>query len=117
MEIKLNVDVTLDELEKMWQFPSRGETDEEQKIRMKRNELLLQIGQEISDNNEKLLNMENDLIGRTLNLDLGSSSPVNVTIKEITDTKVIVEYNNSTPGRTEEFIIGDFECLSGLKIR
>lgn len=117
MEIKLNVDVTLDELEKMWQFPSRGETDEEQKIRMKRNELLLQIGQEISDNNEKLLNMENGLIGKTLNLDLGSSSPVNVTIKEITDTNVIVGYNNSTPGRTEEFSVDSFEYLSGLKIK
>ena len=61
--------------------------------------------------------MENNLIGRTLNLDLGSSSPVNVVIKEITDTKVIVEYNNSTPGRTEEFTIIDFEYFSGLKIK
>ncbi len=61
--------------------------------------------------------MENNLIGRTLNLDLGSSSPVNVTIKEITNTKVIVEYNNSTPGRTEEFTIIDFEYFSGLKIK
>jgi FKBP-type peptidyl-prolyl cis-trans isomerase 2 len=61
--------------------------------------------------------VENNLIGITLNLDLGSSSPVNVTIKEITDGKVIVGYNNSTPGRTEEFSIGDFEYLSGLKIK
>jgi FKBP-type peptidyl-prolyl cis-trans isomerase 2 len=61
--------------------------------------------------------VENNLIGRTLNLDLGSSSPVNVVIKEITDTKVIVEYNNSTPGRTEEFTIIDFEYFSGLKIK
>ena len=61
--------------------------------------------------------MGNDLIGRTLNLDLGSSSPVNVTIKEITDDKVIVVYNNSTPGRIEEFSIGSFEYLSGLKIK
>jgi FKBP-type peptidyl-prolyl cis-trans isomerase 2 len=61
--------------------------------------------------------VENNLIGRTLNLDLGSSSPVNVTIKEITNTKVIVEYNNSTPGRTEEFTIIDFEYFSGLKIK
>ncbi len=60
--------------------------------------------------------MENDLIGRTLDLDLGST-PVNVTIKEITDTKVIVDYNRSTPGRTEEFIINDFEYFSGLKIK
>ena len=61
--------------------------------------------------------MENNLIGITLNLDLGSSSPVNVTIKEITDGKVIVGYNYSTPGRTEEFSIGDFEYLSGLNIK
>jgi hypothetical protein len=61
--------------------------------------------------------LTNNLIGRTLNLDLGSSSPVNVTIKEITDTKVIVGYNNSTPGRTEEFSVDSFEYLSGLKIR
>jgi len=57
------------------------------------------------------------LIGRTLDLDLGSSSPVNVTIKEITDTKVIVEYNRSTPGRTEEFSISNFEYFSMLKIK
>ena len=54
MEIKLNVDVTLDELEKMWELPPHGETDEEQKIRMKRNKLLLQIAEKISDNNEKV---------------------------------------------------------------
>jgi FKBP-type peptidyl-prolyl cis-trans isomerase 2 len=40
-----------------------------------------------------------------------------VTIKEITDTKVIVDYNRSTPGRTEEFSINDFEYFSGLKIK
>ena len=40
--------------------------------------------------------LTNNLIGRTINLDLGSSSPVSVTIKEITDTKVIVNYENST---------------------
>lgn len=61
--------------------------------------------------------LTNNLIGRTLNLDLGSSSPVNVTITEITDDKVIVRYNNSTPGRIEEFTIGSFEYLSGLKIK
>ena len=60
--------------------------------------------------------MENNLIGRTLDLDLGST-PVNVTIKEITDTKVIVDYNRSTPGRVEEFSISDFEYFSGLKIQ
>jgi hypothetical protein len=61
--------------------------------------------------------LTNNLIGRTLNLDLGSSSPVNVTIKEITDDKVIVGYNNSTPGKIEEFSIGSFEYISGLKIK
>lgn len=61
--------------------------------------------------------LTNNLIGRTINLDLGSSSPVNVTITEITDDKVIVRYNNSTPGRIEEFTIGSFEYLSGLKIK
>lgn len=61
--------------------------------------------------------LTNNLMGRTLNLDLGSSSPVNVTITEITDDKVIVRYNNSTPGRIEEFTIGSFEYLSGLKIK
>ena len=54
MEIKINVDVTLDELEQMWQMPPHGETDEEQKIRMKRNKLLLQIAKKISDNDEKI---------------------------------------------------------------
>jgi len=57
------------------------------------------------------------LIGRVLNLDLGSSSPVSVTIKEITDSKVVVGYNNSTPGRIEEFTIEDFEYFSMLKIK
>ena len=56
------------------------------------------------------------LVGRTLDLDLGSI-PVNITIREITDTKVLVEYNRSTPGRTEEFSISDFEYFSGLKIK
>ncbi len=65
---------------------------------------------------KNLLTVENNLIGRTLDLDLGST-PVNVTIKEITDTKVIVDYNRSTPGRTEEFSINDFEYFSGLKIK
>lgn len=55
------------------------------------------------------------LIGETLQLDLGST-PVNMTIKEITNNKVIVGYNYSTPGRTEEFTISDFEYLSGIKI-
>jgi hypothetical protein len=64
----------------------------------------------------KLREMKNELIGRTLDLDLGST-PVNMTIKEITETKVIVEYNHSTPGRTEEFSVSDFEYLSGLKIK
>ena len=61
--------------------------------------------------------LTNNLIGTTLNLDLGSSSPVTVTIKEITDTKVIVNYENSTPGRFEEFSIDNFEYFSGIKIK
>jgi hypothetical protein len=61
--------------------------------------------------------LTNNLIGKTLNLDLGSSSPVSVTIEEITDTKVIVNYENSTPGRFEEFSIDNFEYLSGIKIK
>ena len=61
--------------------------------------------------------LTNNLIGVTLNLDLGSSSPVTVTIKEITDTKVIVNYENSTPGRFEEFSIDNFEYFSGIKIK
>jgi hypothetical protein len=40
-----------------------------------------------------------------------------VTIKEITDTKVIVGYNDSNPGRDEEFSIDSFEYLSGIKIK
>lgn len=60
--------------------------------------------------------MENNLIGKTLTLDLGSS-PINMTIREITNDRVIVEYNRSTPGRIEEFSISDFEYLSGLKIK
>jgi hypothetical protein len=60
--------------------------------------------------------LTNNLIGRTLNLDLGST-PVKVKIKEITDTKVIVDYEQSTPGRFEEFSIDNFEYFSGLKIR
>jgi FKBP-type peptidyl-prolyl cis-trans isomerase 2 len=68
-------------------------------------------------NEELSPELKKNLIGRTINLDLGSSSPVSVTIKEITDTKVIVDYNNSTPGRVEEFSIDSFEYLSGLKIR
>ena len=61
--------------------------------------------------------LTNNLIGKTLDLDLGSSSPVTVTIKEITDTKVIVDYKNSTPGRFEEFSIDNFEYFSGIKIK
>jgi len=61
--------------------------------------------------------LTNNLIGTTLNLDLGSSLPVTVTIKEITDTKVIVNYENSTPGRFEEFSIDNFEYFSGIKIK
>jgi FKBP-type peptidyl-prolyl cis-trans isomerase 2 len=109
MKITIDIDLTLNELEKMWSFPPNRETDEEQKIRMKRNMLILQIVEKVSE--------DTSLIGKTFDLDLGSSSPVSVTIKEITDTKVIVGYNDFNPGRAEEFSIDSFEYLSGLKIR
>jgi hypothetical protein len=60
--------------------------------------------------------MEN-IIGKTLNLDLGAQAPVMMLVKEITDTKVIVEYLRSWSGRVEEFNIESFEKLSGLKLR
>lgn len=58
-----------------------------------------------------------EIIGKKFNLDLGSLSPVNVVVKEINKDKVIVEYLNSTPGRTEEFSISDFEYLAMIKIK
>ena len=60
--------------------------------------------------------LTNNFIGMSVSLDLGST-PVKVKIKEITDTKVIVDYEQSTPGRLEEFSIDNFEYFSGLKIR
>lgn len=60
--------------------------------------------------------LTNNFIGMSVSLDLGST-PVKVKIKEITDTKVIVDYEQSTPGRFEEFSIDNFEYFSGLKIR
>jgi len=49
-------------------------------------------------------------------LDLESLSPVEVRVKDITGDKVIVEYLNSTPGRTEVFSIEEFEYLAGIQI-
>lgn len=60
--------------------------------------------------------MEN-IVGKTLNLDLGSQVPVMMLVKEVSDTKVIVEYLRSWNGRIEEFDIESFEKLSGLKLR
>ena len=57
------------------------------------------------------------IIGKTFSLDLGSLALVEVLVKEITDSKVIVEYLHSTPGRVEEFTISDFEYFSGTKIK
>jgi len=57
MKITIDIDLTLNELEKMWSFPPNRETDEEQKIRMKRNMLILQIVEKVSD--------ETSLIGKT----------------------------------------------------
>ena len=54
------------------------------------------------------------IIGKKFTLDLGSS-PVEVKVVEIADSKVIVEYLNSTPGRIEEFSISDFEYFAMIK--
>jgi hypothetical protein len=56
------------------------------------------------------------LIGKEFNLDLGSLAPVSMIVKDVTKDKVIVEYLNSTPGRTEEFTISDFEYFAMIKI-
>ena len=56
-----------------------------------------------------------EIIGKTFNLDLGSS-PVEVKVIKITDSKVIVEYLHSTPGRIEEFSISNFEYFTMIKI-
>ena len=57
-----------------------------------------------------------DIIGKQFNLDLGSSSPVSVIVKDIKNDKVIVEYLHSTPGRTEEFTLSNFEYLACIEI-
>jgi len=58
-----------------------------------------------------------EIIGKKFDLDLSYFSPVSVVVKEITEEdKVIVEYLNSTPGRTEEFSISDFEYFAMIKI-
>ena len=59
---------------------------------------------------------EEGIIGKKFNLDVGSSSPVSVIVRNITDDKIIVEYIGSTPGRMEEFNIPDFEYLAGIKL-
>jgi hypothetical protein len=43
-----------------------------------------------------------EIIGKNFNLDLSSSSPVEIVVRDITKDKVIVEYLKSTPGRIEE---------------
>jgi len=57
-----------------------------------------------------------DLIGKHFDLDLGSLAPVSVTVQNVIEEKVIVEYNNSTPGRIGEFLISDFEYLAMIKL-
>ena len=47
---------------------------------------------------------------------MGSLAPVEVKVVEITDSKVMVEYLNSTPGRVKEFSISDFEYFAMIKI-
>jgi hypothetical protein len=56
------------------------------------------------------------IIGKEFNLDLGSLAPVSMIVKDVTKDKVIVEYLNSTPGRTEEFTISDFEYFAMIKL-
>ncbi len=56
------------------------------------------------------------LIGKAFTLDLGST-PVEVIVNDMTEDKVIVEYLNSTPGRTEEFTISDFEYFAMVKLK
>ena len=57
-----------------------------------------------------------EIIGKEFDLDLGSSSPVSMIVKDVTEDKVIVEYLRSTPGRVEEFTISEFEYLAGIEI-
>ena len=57
-----------------------------------------------------------EIIGKKFTLDVGSLAPVEVKVVEITDSKVMVEYLNSTPGRIEEFSISDFEYFAMIKI-
>lgn len=59
---------------------------------------------------------EEEIIGKKFNLDVGSSSPVSVIVRNITNDKIIVEYIGSTPGRMEEFNIPDFEYLACIKL-
>ena len=60
---------------------------------------------------------KNEIIGAQFTLDLGSLSPVQMVVKEVTKDKVIVEYLNSTPGRIEEFTISEFEYIAMIKIQ
>ena len=57
------------------------------------------------------------IIGQEFALDLGSLSPVEVRVKDITETKVIVEYLNAAPGRTQEFSIEEFEYLAATEVK
>ncbi len=59
---------------------------------------------------------KNQIIGKEFNLDLGSLAPVKTVVRNVTEDKVIVEYLRSTPGRTEEFTISDFEYFAKIKI-
>ena len=64
---------------------------------------------------QKVMSKE-QIIGKEFNLDLGSLAPVSMIVKDVTKDKVIVEYLNSTPGRTEEFTISDFEYFAMIKL-
>jgi hypothetical protein len=67
------------------------------------------------ENQQKVMSKE-QIIGKEFNLDLGSLAPVSMIVKDVTKDKVIVEYLNSTPGRTEEFTISDFEYFAMIKL-
>jgi len=54
---------------------------------------------------------EDTIIGKEFTLDLGASAPVTILVESITNDKVIVKYINSTPGRTEEFLLSVFNKL------
>lgn len=100
-------------------IPCNGET---------RIECIYPVGIDITQTEEgkKLIEKMNDhffedkeddnIIGKTFSIDLNYTM-VGVEVTEVTDEVVKVKYHNSTPDRTEEFSIEDFEKLTRIKIR